>query len=135
MARDGKYAPSSGGEGGDGNSQESLVQTLADELSNAHFIKRFFPLPTTSNSGVSDSATITNNPLQSDVSKEKEVKEVVVSGSSSRSNSRSEGSMNNHCPRREDSLSMAKMVHQRKQAAFQEELLTNPFFSTKSKKK
>ena len=134
MARDGKYAPSSGGEGGDGNSQESLVQTLADELSNAHFIKRFFPLPTTSNSGVSDSATITNNPLQSDVSKEKEVKEVVVSGSS-RSNSRSEGSMNNHCPRREDSLSMAKMVHQRKQAAFQEELLTNPFFSTKSKKK
>jgi hypothetical protein len=155
LARDGKYTNPNQGSGkstrqdSDGTLNESLVQTLADELSNDRFIKRFFPVSSTDSTAVDcssedDQGGPETNPMHdySESEKEDSTTSSTYSETDSTSqhshgsrgentdNSRTTVSTPSH-PRREDSLSVAKMVHQRKQAAFQAELLTNPFFKPK----
>lgn len=120
LARDGKYTPPPPSERN--GHTVSIVQTLADELSGTHFIKRFFPLQNSSNSICNNPKT--SNPLhESSFEEEGGIREDT--GNAGTGNSTDD-----------DSLSMAKMVHQRKLAAFQEELVVNPFFSrSKSEEK
>lgn len=108
LARDAKYRKANKNDDAD----KSIVQSLADEMSTTNFIKRFFPKPTSSSmlNGNNNGSEYAENPLHQSAEKR-----IELSGSGN------------------ESLTVAKMVHHRKQAAFQEELLTNPFFRRSKK--
>mmetsp|Transcript_8750 Transcript_8750/g.14891 ORF Transcript_8750/g.14891 Transcript_8750/m.14891 type:complete len:674 (-) Transcript_8750:138-2159(-) len=106
LARDGRYSNND-------TRREALVQTLADELSRERYVNRFFPVK--GESTQPSSAEV--NPLH-ELEHNKSIQE------SSEDSSR-------HARERSQDLSVAELVHKRKLAAFQEELLANPFFTNK----
>jgi hypothetical protein len=104
LARDGHY-------GQINSNDEAVVQSLAEELSKDRFIKRFFPV---ANKCTSNDTDI--NPMH-DYGSQDGIHDSTM-----------------NTPRmRDQNMSVSEMVHRRKLAAFQEELLANPFSISKDK--
>jgi hypothetical protein len=130
LARDGKYTGGHrGSAAGSDTGGSSLVQAFADELSSGHFIKRFFPVLTTSSSSNNSDM---KNPMHQ--CSEEEQEEASTSDDASLGGGKHSirtADLMSTPDHPDDALTVARMVHRRKQAAFQEELLTNPFFKPK----
>ena len=96
QARDGSYSTNENSL----LSSRSIIQSLADELSQNRYIKRYFPVPTPATSS-SDEQSL--NPIHSETKR---------LGST-------------------DKMTVVDIVQHRKKAAFQTEVLKNPFFKEK----